>query len=243
MFVTTYARYDFSGELTALRGYLYSGPVALCGGPSAAQEQLAGEQAQFYKTMIQDYGTTFGEQQNILAGLTASFQPILNAGINQYGFSAPEQQALTSQATQGTGQAYNQASTALTQALNAKGGSSFIPSGENAQLQEQVGTAAANQQSNQLLNITNEGYQVGRENYLAAAGALSSAAGMYNPLGYSGGATSAGNSAFQSATINQQEGSQWMGLLGGVLGGAATGLGGGLGLGMAQNWGQTNANG
>ncbi len=239
------AVYNFEGELIELDGYFYSGPVALCGGPSSQQQELAAQQQQFYATMQQDYSTTFAEQQNILAGLNASFQPILAAGINQYGFNQAEDTALRSAATDQTGASYQAADKALNENIAARGGTGFIPSGESAQLNAQNTTAAAQQEASQNLAITEAGYTQGRQNYLAAASTLGGVASAYNPTQYAQTANTSGQDAFSSATTNYNEGNQWEGVLGGVLGsvaGAATGgLTAGLGTIVSQtgsgNWG------
>jgi hypothetical protein len=218
--VTTRARYSFTGELVELRGFLYAGPVAWCG-PSAQQQQIAAQQQQFYTTMTQDYATQFAGQQNILKSLQNSFDPVLQAGINQYGFSAPETAALQSQATQGTAAQYANASRALNEGIAARGGTSFIPSGGVQQMQASVANAAAAQESNQLLGIQQAGYAQGTQNYLAAANALGNAAGMMNPTGYATAANNSGNAAYSSAYANQQMQNQEWSQIGGIVGGAA----------------------
>ncbi len=222
------AVYNFEGELIELDGYFYSGPVALCGGPSAQQQEIAAQQQQFYSTMQQDYSTTFAEQQSILGSLNASFQPILAAGINQYGFNKAEDTALRSAATDQTGASYQAATKALNENIAARGGTGFIPSGESAQLNAQNTTAAAQQEASQNLGITEAGYQQGRNDYLAAASALGGVASAYNPAQYASTANTSGQDAFGSATTNYQEGNQWEGILGGALGAAAQ-----VGLGVA----------
>jgi hypothetical protein len=218
--VTTRAVYDFTGELVELRAFLYAGPVALCG-PSGQQQAIAAQQQQFYSTMQQDYSTMFAGQQNILTNLQNSWNPVLQAGINQYGYSAPETAALQSTATQGTATQYANASRALNEGIAARGGTSFIPSGASQQMQQSVATAAANQQSNELLGIQQSGYAQGRQDYLAAAGALSGVAQLQNPLGYAGTANQSGSSAYQSAYQNQQMQNQMYSQIGGMIGGAA----------------------
>lgn len=216
--------YDYTGELVELCAHLYSGAVALCGGPSRQMEDIGEGQQAFYNTVMKDYNTTFAGQQNILSSLQSSFQPILQAGINQYGFSKPEDAALRSQATQSTAAQYNNAARATNEALAARGGSAFVPSGVNSQLQAQTAQAAAGQESAQQLGITEGGYSQGRQNYLSAANALGGVASQMNPTGYGGIANNAGQAAFSSADKNQElKTAQWT-QLAGALGGIATGI-------------------
>jgi hypothetical protein len=59
-------------------------------GPSAAQQQLQTEQADFYQQAIQQQETTYGEDQSILKMMTGIYEPILAKGPNQEGFSTGE---------------------------------------------------------------------------------------------------------------------------------------------------------
>jgi hypothetical protein len=199
------------------------GQIAMCKGASSAQENLANQQAQFYSTMTQDYGQQFANQSSILSALNNSLSPIIAAGPNQYGFSAGQTANLNSQAIQGTGQQYANASRALGQQQAAQGGgNSYLPTGAQSAQQASLASSAANQASNQLLGIQQAGYQQGYNQYQSAIGQLGGVASQYNPTGYAGQATGAGSSAFNSATQVQQmnnAASPWN-LVGGILGGA-----------------------
>jgi len=204
-------------------GFLYEGPVALaCGGPSQQQQQISQAQQNFYNTMTQNYSTLFAGQSAILSNLNAAMSPILAAGINQYGFSPQEDSALRTQATQGAANAYASANKALGQQTAAQGGgNAFLPSGANAQLQGQLNSAAAANQANNQLGITEQGYAQGRQNYLSAAQSLGQTASIYNPTGLASSANTGGSDAFNSATTDfQEQGSAW-GAIGGLLGGVA----------------------
>ena len=189
-------------------------------GASSAQEQLQTEQMNFYQTLTNEYQTTFGENQSILKSLTASFSPILQAGINQKGFSDAELTALNSQAVTGTGQAYKQAQTAVGDKLAAEGGgNTYIPSGAKTQVQEELASSAAQNIGNQELGIQENDYATGRQNYLEAAGILGGVASQYNPTGYAGAATNAGSAAETTANQINQENNSWVNaVVGGVTG-------------------------
>jgi hypothetical protein len=211
----------------------------MCGGPSPAQQSIATQQQQYYQTLQNSYQTTFANQQNVLNSLTASFQPILQAGINQYGFSPQENAALRSQATSGVAQQYQNASQATGNALAAMGGGNqFLPTGGAAQLQQQNALAAAQTESNQQLGITEAGYQQGTQNFLAAAQALGGVAQSENPTGVASVANQAGTSAYDSAKTNATQSAQMWAALGGGFGGlgaAALGKMGGGGGGGGSN--------
>jgi len=191
--------------------------------------------------MTQSYQQQFAGQNAILSTLQKAWAPILAAGPNQYGFSSTEDTALRSEATQGTAANYAQASRALNEGIAARGGSSFIPSGGTTQLNQEVATAAANQQSSQNLGITQAGYEQGRANFSAASQAMGGVAAMLDPANYIKGTNQAGSDAYNSAEINQQmanAASPWnavSGILGGALGAGLSGFTGGIGTSLAAS--------
>lgn len=203
----------------------FFGRVALAKGASAQQTQLANSQQDFYNTLSANYAQQFQNQNAILGALRNSLTPIVQAGPNQFGFSKAEVNNLNSQALQGTGQQYRNAAKSLGEAQAAQGGgNTYLPTG--AQAQQQAGLAAntANQTSNQLLGIQQQGYNQGRAQYNAAIGQLGGVAGMYDPTQYAGVANTAGKDAFGSANQVAEmnnEASPWN-LVGGLLGGAGS---------------------
>lgn len=197
--------------------------LALTCGASSQQNEIEQAQSNFYNELTAQYGQSFAANQEILKALTRSFQPILNAGINQQGFSAPELANLNAQAVEGTGQNYNAASKALAiQQGNEGGGTTYIPTGAKMQQQEELATSAAANESQIESNITAANYQTGRQNYLEAANVLGGVAGQYNPAGYASAATGAGNAASNTANEIAQENNGWMNLVSGALGAAGT---------------------
>lgn len=209
--------------------YEYVGPLALMKGATSEQNSLAASQTAFYNQMTADTNQQFAGQNAILGSLNSSFAPIIAGGPSQYGFSQGETNALNSQAIQGTAQQYNAAQKALqTQQAAAGGGNQFLPSGVNAQQSATLASAGANQSSSELLGIKQAGYQQGASQYQSAISAEEQAAGLYNPTGYSGAATSAGNAAGNELNTIQQENAAAspMAIIGGLLGGAVSaGLG------------------
>lgn len=207
-------------------------PIAHCKGASTQQTDLANSQQNFYNTLQQDYGTQFANQSNILNSLNSSLNPIVQAGPGQYGYSNAEDAALRTQSSAGTSQAFQNAKQSLGESQAAQGGGDqFLPSGVKTQQQSQLAMGAAQQESNQQLGITTQGYDVGRQNFNNAVSQEQGVAGQYNPNAYAGSTTSAGSSAYNSANQNQQlnnAASPW-GIVGGVLGGAASSFAGAAG--------------
>jgi hypothetical protein len=213
----------------------YAGPVAWCKGATDQQNQLEASQSAFYSTLTQDYSKQFANQQNVLNSLKAAWAPVLAAGPGQYGFTAAEDTALRTEATQGTANSYQQAQKALNNQFAARsGGDTYLPSGTEAQLNSTVASNAANQISSENLGITTAGYDRGYNLFQAASNVLGGVAGQYNPTGYSSSANTAGSDAASTANQIQQAdaaSSPW-GAIGGILGGAAGAFTGGLGSGI-----------
>lgn len=237
MWIKSKAEYVWSDRqrryiLLSQKSIFWTGNVTLCKGASQQQKDEAAASQQFTQQVQQDYAQQFKNQNAILGAINSSLNPILQAGINQYGFTPAEEKTLTSQALQGTGQQYAGAKRALSEEQAAAGGGNvFLPSGVTSQQQQQLASSAANQASNQLLGIKQQGYELGRQNYLTALSGLSGAAGLYNPLGYAGQTTAASQNAFGQATTNYKEdqaASPWN-IIGGLAGGALNAFTGGLG--------------
>lgn len=201
-----------------------NGQLALCKGATQQQNDLADSQSKFYTTMTQDYNTQFANQSNVLKSLQSSLQPVLDAGINQFGFNDAENNALKSQAIQNTGVQYQNAQKSLQNMQAARGGgNAFLPSGVDSQVDAQLAASGANQTSSQLLGIKQAGYDQGRQNYQNAVASLGGVASQYNPTGFSNSATGAGSLADNQASTVQkanQAASPW-GAIGGLLGGVA----------------------
>lgn len=205
--------------------------VAQCKGASSEQEELAKSQANFYSVMTQDYQQQFASQNAILNTLTTALNPIVAAGPNQRGYNDAERNNLNSQALQGTGQSYANASQALKEQQAATGGgNTYLPSGVQTQQQAGLASSAANLESNQLLGIQQADYTQGHSDYENAISQLGGVAGQYNPTGYSNSANSAGSNADTEANAVQAANAQGMnnlmGMATGAIGAAGTAYGG-----------------
>jgi hypothetical protein len=208
---------------------------------SSSETNLANEQANFYKTLTADYQTQFANQTNILNSLQTAFAPILQAGINQYGFSPQEDTSMRTQASDAIAGNFASAQTALNENLASRGGgNTFLPSGAAAQLQVGLLGSEATTQSNASNAITQQGYATGRSNFLAASGELNTVSGQTDPLGYAGASTGAGSAAFNSANIVNQQNTAWQGALAGMIGGAAGAFLGGPGMAAAMGGGASS---
>lgn len=254
MRITTKAEYIWSDKqncylILSKKSINWTGVVALCKGATGDQTNLAANLQSFYNTLSTDYGQQFANQNSILSSLNNTLNPIIKAGPNQFGFSTGQTNTLNSQAIQGTGQQYANASKALRESQAAQGGgNTLLPSGVQSQQQSQLASASANQASSELLGIQNAGYQQGNQNFNNAVSGELGISSQYNPLGYAGSATSAGSAAGSELNTIQQENaaaSPW-GAIGGILGGiggAALGMPGlGASIGSSIGNGASGAN-
>ena len=248
MHITTYAQFLWSSKqhrylLVREKSINWTGPLCLTKGPTSTQLGLQQQQAQFYSTLTNDYNQQFSNQQAILGTLNNALQPIIAKGPNQFGFSNGEVNTLNSQAIQGTGQQYANASRTLReQQAAAGGGTVLLPSGQQSAQQAALASAAANQMSSQELGIQQAGWQQGYNEYSAAMQGEGSVAEMYNPSNYGQIANTGGYSAATTAAQIEQEQNQvsmenWgagLGALGSIFGGAGGMVAQGTGRGLTS---------
>lgn len=198
------------------------------GGPSGAEKKLEKQETAFSTLLMQDYSTTFGEQQDILKSLNSVLSPIVEAGPNQQGYSAAELSALNTQAIDSNARGYNDATKAAASRENAAGGgTSLLPSGVNSQINAEIGNEAEENLSNEQLGITEANYAQGRQNWETALSGELGVSGQESPLGYAGAGTNANSTAFGEAkTIVDQSQAQFANIIGGIEGIGAAAIGG-----------------
>lgn len=257
MYIYTRLRIDFQGNVIEQEGYEYNGPISYCKGASqeekaqaAQQAELSKKQSAFFDVMTASYNKMFEGQTAILGTLKRTFEPILKAGPNQYGLSAAEDRAIRTQASEATAQSYKMAKQAVAEGRAAQTGDAFIPKGVDVQLDAQLATAAAAQESQQQLGITQKGFEVGRQQFKEAANALGGVAQQMSPTGYAGQASTAGQTATQASgeafdqykdIYEQNRASSGWNIAGGILGGAlsagVSGFTGGYGAALGKKMG------
>lgn len=175
-----------------------------------------------------NYSQNFGAQSAALQNLNNIFTPIAEAGPNQQGFNAQQLAAYNTQIGEGVGQNYAKASQALnTQLASQGGGNEFLPSGAAGALKSNLATAAANQQSQEQLAVTQANYATGRQNWQQATAGLNALVGEYNPNAIAGQATGATQGAFQDQTkVQDMKNQEVASIVGGITGLATGGLSG-----------------
>lgn len=221
-------------------------------GPSGDQKDLAKlnkieaeSQAKFNLALISDFQSAFGDSKHILDSLTTALTPIVSAGPNQYGFSAAEDAAKRGEVIDTAGQVAQDSQVALGAQESARGGEAFQPSGAKEQLSQQANLVADQSKAQGLRDVTNQGYDTGRQNFFNAEGALVQAPQVLNPAtSLAGAANSSGNTAndttntaFSNATKIREMQTAWLkpvlGAVGAVVGGpAGASLGSKIGAGI-----------
>lgn len=166
----------------------------------------------------------------MLNHLNATLNPIVEAGPNQTGFSAPEEAALNTQAIDSTAGNYANAERKIQTDTAGRNDSGNLPqSGVDQTLEAGVASSAAQQLSNEELGITESNYATGRSNFNNAVGEEEGVSGQFNPVPYAGAANTANSTAFSEAdTIQQQQNQEESDIAGGVSS-LATGAIGGFG--------------
>lgn len=187
-------------------------------GSSAAQNNLANQEASFSQTLQNNYSQTFTKNQEILDTLNSVLGPILTAGPNQPGFGTGELETLNTQAIDSSAQGVQQIEqTAGAEENAAGGGRSFLPSGVNAQINAGIESAAESNLANEKLGIMQASYATGRQNWQNALAGEEAVAAGESPLGYASATNQSNQSAFNEATQINQENQQFTSdLLGGI---------------------------
>ena len=185
-------------------------------GPSSAQESLAGQEQTFASILQSNFNARFADQTQTLQELNQSLSPIVAGGINQQGFSPQELAALNTQAINATGAANRNAlqAAALTPAFRSDTG---LESGVAAPIRGGIAATEAGNLANQELGITEKNYDVGRQNYLGAVGALQALSNAYAPN--AGAVTGQLGQAFGSATeVQNMKNQEAASIVGGITG-------------------------
>jgi hypothetical protein len=232
-----------------LREFL--GQPELCCGPTAAEDQLQGSSQAFAQQLQSSYSTLFGQQQSTLANLNAKLGQIAS-GTQGPGFGGSENASNISSIENAGAAAGRNADQSVVDAEAGQGGGagSALRNGVQAELKAQTATSAANQESNALLQNTEQNYQVGRENAAATAGGLAQLAGEESPNSAAGSAISENSQSFgQANQIQEQQNALAKDIAGGItsLGGAflsggmsMLGGGGGPSVGQVEQESQGN---
>jgi hypothetical protein len=189
-------------EVLAREDYSYDGPVELCKGATQAQTQsqqasLQAQQQQnaFNTQLMSIFQQQFGQQQQVFNFLQNTLQPQVAAGGQ--GYTPAQLAALRTGASDTNAQQFQNAQQALNE-VEAQHGGNDLPSGVNANLNASLAVQEAQTEAASQNQITQNNANLQQQNYWNALNALNGVGTEFNPIGYSGAATS-GTGASSSA--------------------------------------------
>lgn len=201
---------------------IFKGPTwKNCGESDGQAAALASDQA-FQRAVTSQYQTVAGTNTAILSDLTSGLEKTFNAGPSQQGMSPAELAVQNSQAINNAAAANKQ----VQQAIGEKAGvSGATPGVESGVVQAERATAATqveNNLSNQEAAITQKNYDIGRQNYNAAAeGLMKAPAALENPVTDAASAVNTSDKDTQDqANANEQANQQLTGMAMGLAGDA-----------------------
>lgn len=209
----------------------YSGKLDKLCGADPAQKEIGAKQNQFFDQMTGQAQQIFGNDSTIFKDLMGAFAPIVAAGPNQQGFSAPELANLKSQAITNSGTAARNVKQAVGESQAAFGGGNVaLPGGAAIGRDLAVENASAENTANQLGQINEANWSTGRNNFFNAAQGLAGAGNVFNSATSAGeAATGSGKAAADTANEIAQANTGWETALMGTLGGlAGTAIKGGM---------------
>ena len=199
--------------------YFYNGPVLAFKGDKTAN---AAEVAQntFDQQLMSIFTQQYGKQTHLINYLTGKMQPIVNANGQGYGYSPATLTSMRTNATDTIAQQFKNAQAGVNAAAVRTGGSA-LPSSVSTMIESSLAPAEAEAQSQAQNNITLANAQLENSNYWNAISVLNGQVPQFNPLGYSGNATSGGNTvANLSGAVTAANGPTIGQILGSVAGGA-----------------------
>lgn len=202
----------------------------MCG---ASKEEKAAQkqEAAISKKMMEDAAVVFKQNQNILSSITSAMSPIAQSPF-EFGFDKAEETAMRTEAQDTAARAGQNAEVAAMNQEASRSGGAFIPSGADKQINAMINAEAGFRNASAQRDITQQGYEAGRENFFKANTVLATAPGMLqNPAtsANTGAANSTSQSYDQAKSIREAN-HAWLGALGGLAGGIIGGpIGGAIG--------------
>jgi len=175
-------------------------------------------------SQFQDFA---GKNDAILTDLTGHLSPIEDAGPSQFGLSPAEEAAERTMTAEQLNSAAGQTANAVRGAVASRGGgTSYLPSGAEASILGSLAQDTAVKEAIAQSQVTQRGYDIGRDNWKFATGELARAPGeLENPVTAAGGEAVTGAGMQQKGADAITEANQaWMKPVAGLAGGVISGL-------------------
>lgn len=198
----------------------------MCGASSQQKDAYANE-TKISGLLTENFENFAGTNSAILKNITGALTPIAEAGPGQFGFTPGEEAAERTDAAEQLNSAGANATNAVRSAVASQGGgTTYLPSGSSASILGALAEDTAVKEAEAQSNITQKGYDIGRQNWEFATNELAAAPGaLENPVTGAGDAAVAGANLEQSgaAAITQAD-QAWMQPVAQIIGGVAGGL-------------------
>jgi hypothetical protein len=167
----------------------YHGPVNKCCGATGGQKEALAQEQKVSQLLTTNFRDFAGENKNILEHLVQSLSPISSAGPSQFGLApAAEAAERTTTAEQLSAAGQNAANAVRSTLASRGGGTTYLPSGSEASIIGSLQDTATKEALTQA-DITKQGCDIGRQNWLAATQELAAAPGALEvPVTGAGGA-------------------------------------------------------
>jgi hypothetical protein len=196
------------------------------GGNQSAANANQAAQASFYNTLTANYQATYGKWTALTNSLNAAIQPIIAAGPGQYGYTPAENASLNAGVVNTAAGNYANQSVAQANNVAAMTGGTGMPSGAEAELDQNLAIKQAQGVSTGENAVTQAGYTQGNANYQTALGQESGLIADYNPnsaaASTTGGGTAATGAVNAATAADTAASAGVLALTGSALGGTAS---------------------
>jgi hypothetical protein len=202
---------------------------------SAGLTATGAQQSAAYNTAVAQAQTEFGATNTEFNDLMNTLNPVVKAGPNQMGYSAPVESAINANSINTTAAAYKNASAAVKSSEAAVGGGNVaLPTGVNLGTEEALAEAGAQQESSELNSNLINNAKVGNQNWEFASKSAEAAPEMFGAANQATqSATQAGQASASTQNAITQDQNSWQQLAIGALSDTATVASAG----MKSGWG------
>src|SRR2546425_4099511 len=211
-------------------------------GPSSNQKQIGEQQISFMKDLRKTFQDVFGDDSKVFKELHDSLAPIVQRGINA-GVPAAVESAWRTSASERWSARGTQLAQTVSQNMAARGGGNIsgASSGALASVLAEIGQKTMEGELGEQREITEKGYEYGRQNYEFAMKGLMESPNVFGNLpGIAGQVTNASEAAEHTQKdITEAKMAPWSAVAG-IVGQAAGGLTGGIGANLGKSVGRSN---
>lgn len=198
----------------------------MCGASHEQKQAYANEEkvSNMLTTIAQNFA---GVNTDMLSEIKDSLTPIQEAGPSQFGLSPTAEAAERTSAAENLNVAAAQTANAVRSAVASRGGgTTYLPSGSEASIIGSLAQDTAVKEALAQSQITQKGYDIGRQNWEFATEGLEKAPSAFETPVIQAGEAASGAAANQMKGADEitQANQAWMQPVGAIIGGVAQGL-------------------